>query len=162
MNYDSWLMSFSPAFFQWAFGNMQSKMIPWRRSSSTSHTSVLRISFKTSFISFTVSPGFLFPMISRTASNLIFWAEGAAVHGLVEVAIFCSVLSGILIFRPKSFQLLFWSNFRQMFPKVVELSACNSVVPVKIKKNKFCVLNFFLTFSYGSWLSSRITVHLYV
>ena len=66
-----------------------------RYLSSASHTSSLDISSKTSFMSCTVSSGFLFSMISRTVFAQV-----------EEVPIRCSFLSGILNFSPSFCQCL--------------------------------------------------------
>ena len=77
-----------------------------RYLSSASHTSSLDISSKTSFMSCTVSSGFLFSMISRTVFAQV-----------EEVPIRCSFLSGILNFSPSFCQCLKWSSCIQMTSK---------------------------------------------
>ena len=106
--YDDWIHMFARAAIVCVLVvKSVSNYIPGGRYlSSASHTSSLDISSKTSFMSGTVSSGFLFSMISRTVFAQV-----------EEVPIRCSFLSGILNFSPSFCQCLKWSSCIQMTSK---------------------------------------------
>ena len=91
---------------------------------SSSQTSCLSISTDKTHISFTVTLGFFFSMISRTVSAQ-----------LEEVLICFSFSSEMPIFLPRAGQLLKWSNWRQIISNVsVCFSRRSSNVAVSTEK----------------------------